>query len=153
MAGILIIAHAPLATALRDCVMHIYGNLSARIGTLDVLPDSDSAQILAQAHAEIKRLREENGVLVLTDLFGATPANIATHLATLSQVSVLAGANLSMLVCAACYLARPLDVLVEKVLAGAQKGIHVIGPDTSPPQAPCDNGCLPGAMPTGAKKS
>ncbi|WP_322043855.1 PTS sugar transporter subunit IIA [Paraburkholderia sp. J67] len=141
MAGILIIAHAPLATALRECIAHIYGGCPARIGALDVLPDSDPAVVVAQANAEIERLREENGALVLTDMFGATPSNIAARLATVPQVRVLAGVNLPMLVRAVCYRATPLDVLVEKALAGASKGVQTIGPST--PQPANDCGCAP----------
>lgn len=135
MAGILIIAHAPLASALRDCVAHIYGGLPAQIGAIDVLPDSDPAEVVALAHSEIERLREENGALVLTDMFGATPANIASRLAALPGVRVLAGVNLPMLVRGVCYRACDLDALVEKALAGATKGIHAIGPLVSPPSA------------------
>ena len=51
MAGILIIAHAPLATALRDCIAHIYGGVPARIGCIDVMADSDPTQVMAFAHA------------------------------------------------------------------------------------------------------
>lgn len=141
MAGILIIAHAPLATALRECIAHIYGGCPARIGALDVLPDSDPAEVVAQANAEIERLREENGALVLTDMFGATPSNIAARLATVPQVRVLAGVNLPMLVRAVCYRATPLDTLVEKALAGASKGVQPIGPST--PQPVNDCGCAP----------
>ncbi|WP_321813691.1 MULTISPECIES: PTS sugar transporter subunit IIA [unclassified Paraburkholderia] len=141
MAGILIIAHAPLATALRECIAHIYGGCPARIGALDVLPDSDPAQVVAQANAEVERLREENGALVLTDMFGATPSNIAARLATLPQVRVLAGVNLPMLVRAVCYRATPLDTLVEKALAGASKGVQPIGPST--PAQVNDCGCSP----------
>lgn len=132
MAGILIIAHAPLATALRDCVAHIYGGLPARIGAIDVLPDSDPAQVVAQANSEIERLREENGALVLTDMFGATPSNIAARLATVPNVRVLAGVNLPMLVRSVCYRACELDTLVDKALAGASKGVQTIGPSTPP---------------------
>jgi mannose PTS system EIIA component len=142
MAGILIIAHAPLATALRECIAHIYGGCPARIGALDVLPDSDPAVVVAQANAEIERLREENGALVLTDMFGATPSNIAARLATVPQVRVLAGVNLPMLVRAVCYRATPLDTLVEKALAGASKGVQPIGPST-PPASSDDCGCAP----------
>ncbi|RDU99940.1 PTS sugar transporter subunit IIA [Trinickia dinghuensis] len=128
MAGILIIAHAPLASALKECVAHIYGGLPARIGAIDVLPDCDPVQIVALAHSEIDRLREENGILVLTDMFGATPANIASRLATLPGVRVLAGVNLPMLVRGVCYRTCDLDTLVDKALAGAAKGVHAIGP-------------------------
>ncbi len=135
MAGILIIAHAPLASALKECVAHIYGGLPARIGVIDVLPDSDPAQVVAFAHSEIERLREENGTLVLTDMFGATPANIASRLASLPGVRVLAGVNLPMLVRGVCYRGCDLDTLVEKALAGAAKGVHAIGPLMSSAQA------------------
>jgi mannose PTS system EIIA component len=131
MAGILIIAHAPLATALRDCIAHIYGGVPARIGAIDVQASSDPVQVMAYAHAEVDRLMEDNGVLVLTDVYGATPANIAGQLAKLDRVSVLAGANLPMLVRAVCYRDAPLGLLIEKALAGATKGIHEIAAGTA----------------------
>ena len=118
MAGILIIAHAPFATALRDCISHIYGGLPARIGVIDVSPDCDPAQQVAFAHSEIERLKEENGALVLTDMFGATPANIAGRLASVPNVRVLCGVNLPILVRAVCYRATPLDTLVDTATMG-----------------------------------
>ncbi|MGN6666198.1 MAG: PTS sugar transporter subunit IIA [Trinickia sp.] len=135
MAGILIIAHAPLASALRECVAHIYGGVPARIGAIDVLPDCDPAQVTEFARSEIERLREDNGTLVLTDMFGATPANIASRLATSPHVRVLAGVNLPMLVRGVCYRACELDLLVDKALAGAAKGVHAIGPLVAPADA------------------
>ena len=132
MAGILIIAHAPFATALRDCIAHIYGGLPARIGVIDITPDCDPVQSVAAAESELARLMEENGALVLTDLYGATPANIAARLATLPRVRVLAGVNLPMLVRAVCYRSIPLDTLVDKALSGGIKGIQSVGSPTDP---------------------
>ncbi|ALE53540.1 PTS mannose transporter subunit IIA [Paraburkholderia sp. SIMBA_055] len=151
MAGILIIAHAPFATALRDCISHIYGGLPARIGVMDVSPDCDPAQMVSFAESEIARLKEENGALVLTDMFGATPANIAGRLASVPDVRVLCGVNLPMLVRAVCYRATPLDTLVDKALAGATKGIHAIGPAAPAPAeaAAVTADCLP-ALPADA---
>jgi len=126
MAGILIIAHAPLATALRECITHIYGGCPVRIAALDVQPDCDPARVVEQAGAQVAALREENGALVLTDMFGATPSNIAAKLAALPDVRVLAGANLPMLVRAVCYRAMPLDALVDKALAGGSQGVHAV---------------------------
>ncbi|GLU32859.1 PTS sugar transporter subunit IIB [Trinickia caryophylli] len=143
MAGILIIAHAPFASALRDCVAHIYGGVPAHIGVIDVLPDSDPTQVIAFAQAEIERLREANGALVLTDMYGATPANIASRLASLPDVRVLAGANLPMLVRAVCYRTAPLDALVDKALTGAANGVHAIGPQMSPSEGCSPAPCLP----------
>ena len=64
MAGILIIAHAPFASALRECITHIYGGLPARIGVIDVMPDCDPVEVRAFARSEIDRLKEENGAIV-----------------------------------------------------------------------------------------
>ena len=151
MAGILIIAHAPFATALRDCIAHIYGGLPARIGAIDVMPDCDPAQVVDFAHSEIDRLREDNGALVLTDMFGATPANIACRLATLPSVRVLAGVNLPMLVRAVCYRTTPLDTLVDKALTGAASGVQAINPGAEP--AAAENGCLPARAQGGASSA
>jgi mannose PTS system EIIA component len=134
MAGILIIAHAPFASALRECVAHIYGGLPARIGVIDVLPNCDPVEVRAFARAEIDRLREGNGAIVLTDVFGATPANIAQSLAA-DDVRVLAGVNLPMLVRAVCYRTTPLATLTEKILQGGSKGIQEL--DSTTPQNPC----------------
>lgn len=134
MAGILIIAHAPYASALRECISHIYGGCPARIGALDVSPEQDPAMLLATARALVHDLREDNGVLVLTDLFGATPSNIAAQLAGGDQVRVLAGVNLPMLVKAVCYRVAPLDALVDKTLAGGSQGILQVGACATAPQ-------------------
>lgn len=141
MAGILIIAHAPLATALRACITHIYGGCPARIGALDVAPDGDPAEILAAARAEVARLREDNGVLVLTDMFGATPSNIACGLASAADVRVLSGVSLPMLVRAVCYRATPLDLLADKALAGGASGMQACGAAPVSPSAssPCSS--------------
>jgi len=132
MAGILIIAHAPFATALRDCIAHIYGGLPARIGVIDITPDCDPVQLIATAESELERLMEENGALVLTDLYGATPSNIAARLTSLPKVRVLAGVNLPMLVRAVCYRSIPLDTLVDKALSGGIKGIQAVNSPADP---------------------
>ncbi|VVE07144.1 PTS sugar transporter subunit IIA [Pandoraea soli] len=126
MAGILIIAHAPLASALRECVSHIYGGCPAHVGAIDVVPDQDTAALVVTARERLAQLQEENGVLVLTDLFGATPSNVAAQLVD-PKVRVLSGVNLSMLIKAVCYRSVPLDTLVEKVLSGGSKGILEVG--------------------------
>ena len=138
MAGILIIAHVPLASALRDCVAHFYGSLPPGIGVLDVTPDCDPVAALADAHAQLQQVTEHNGALVLTDMFGATPANIAAQLAALPHVRVVAGANLPMLVRAVCYRTLPIDTLADKALQGGAKGIHGVMPGT-----PATAACLP----------
>ncbi len=113
------------------------------------MPDCDPPEVVAFAYAEVERLKEENGALVLTDMFGATPANIAGRLSTLPSVRVLCGVNLPMLVRAICYRTTPLDTLIEKALAGATNGVHAIGPATPTPVAPAagSGDCLPALPP------
>jgi PTS system ascorbate-specific IIA component len=127
MAGILIIAHAPLASALRDCAAHVYCGQPERLGAIDVLPDAEPAAVLAQAREKLAELIEGNGALVLTDIFGATPANIASRLADPGRVRVLAGVNLPMLVRAICYRSEKLEQLAAKALAGGAQGVLQVG--------------------------
>ncbi len=127
MAGILIIAHAPLASALRDCAAHVYCGQPERLGAIDVLPDAEPAVVLALAREKLAELIEGNGALVLTDIFGATPANIASRLADPGRVRVLAGVNLPMLVRAICYRSEKLDQLAAKALAGGSQGVLQVG--------------------------
>ena len=76
---ILIIAHAPLATALRDCAMHVYAECAATVLALDVQPQAQPEDTLREAQALVGDQAHE-GLLVLTDIFGATPANVAQKL-------------------------------------------------------------------------
>jgi PTS system mannose-specific IIA component len=148
MAGILIIAHAPFASALRDCIAHVYCGLPARIGVVDVLPDSDPAELLETARGLLERLKEDNGALIFTDVIGATPANIAARLAAAPDVRVIAGVNLPMLLRAVCYRSTPLDTLADKAAAGGMKGIQPLT-ESSVCQAACEpSPCCPAAAST-----
>ncbi len=73
---ILIIAHAPLANALRDCALHVYEECAADVIAIDVLPNAQPEDTLAQAMQAVGASLD-TGLLVLTDIFGATPANVA----------------------------------------------------------------------------
>jgi len=74
---IFIIAHAPLATALRDCALHVYPECAASVLAVDVLPHEAPEDTLARAQLALKGGVATDGLLVLTDIFGATPANVA----------------------------------------------------------------------------
>jgi PTS system ascorbate-specific IIA component len=119
---ILIIAHAPLAQALRDCAMHVYAECAADVIALDVMPDAQPEDTLAQAISAAGAALDE-GLLVLTDIFGATPANVAQKLVTGSQGRLIAGVNLPMLLRSVCYRHEPLDDLVARALAGGTQGV------------------------------
>jgi PTS system mannose-specific IIA component len=120
---IFIIAHAPLAQAMRDCAMHVYPECAATVIALDVLPSAQPEDTLAQARQALAGA-EGDGLLVLTDIFGATPANVAQKLvANNGNAKLIAGVNLPMLFRAVCYRHEPLDALVTRALVGGTQGV------------------------------
>ena len=126
MVGILLIAHAPLAGALAAAAAHVYSCAPERAGAqlriFDVQPDSDTQANVATARALLREIDTGNGVLVLTDAFGASPGNAATQLAEPGRVAVIAGVNLPMLLRALCYRDGSLAETTEKALAGGTQG-------------------------------
>lgn len=97
MISVLVIAHEPLATALIHCTRHIYGRLPSQVAALDVIPDEDPDIALRSARDLATRINDGSGLVVLTDLFGATPARVAVQLAEPLRVMVFHGANLPLL--------------------------------------------------------
>ena len=122
MAGLLLIAHAPLASALQAVARHTFADSGVPLQALDVQPDASPEDIEAQARALLQRLGAEE-VLVLTDVFGATPCNVAQRLADGPRVRVIAGVNVPMLWRALCYAAEPLEALTARAVAGASQGV------------------------------
>lgn len=122
MNGILIIAHAPLASALRQCVLHVFPDNSAGLAALDVLPNAPPEETLAQARAMLSDLGTAQ-TLVLVDVFGATPCNVAQKLVDGVHSRLITGINLPMLLRTVCYRHEPLDALVARALAGATQGV------------------------------
>ena len=120
--SILIIAHAPLAHALRECALHVFADCGDSVAALDVQPNAAPEASLAQA----RRLLEQLGThstLVLTDLFGATPCNVAQRLVDGVGSRLVAGVNLPMLLRAVSYRAEPLDAVVSRAVVGGTQGV------------------------------
>jgi PTS system ascorbate-specific IIA component len=122
MPVILIIAHAPLASALKAVAVHAYPDCALRLDALDVAPDMPVEAIEARAR-ELLAARGDAEALVLTDVFGATPANVAQRLAESPGVRVIAGVNVPMLWRCLCYASEPLDALASRAVAGATQGV------------------------------
>lgn len=136
MIGIVLIAHAPLASALAASAAHVYTcapeRAETQVRTYDVPPDADPVAAVAHAHDLVRAADTGSGVLVLTDVFGATPGNIATQLADSGRVAVIAGVNLPMLLRALCYRDGRLADTVDKALAGGTQGVVQVS--STPPQ-------------------
>ena len=124
MIGILVVSHEPLGTALLHCTRHIFGRLPPQLAALDVIPDEDPELALNSARELLKRINDGTGVIVLTDLFGATPARIAARLAEPERIVVIAGVNLPMLVkLASVRSTEPLEKAVECAETAGRKYI------------------------------
>ena len=120
--GIVIIAHAPLASALRQCVAHVFADRVAGVVAVDVLPDAPVTQSVAQARQAIAVLGPVP-LLLLTDVLGATPSNVARQLQEGHEARLLAGANLPMVLRAVTYQDEPLDQLMARALQGGTQGV------------------------------
>ena len=121
MNHILIIAHAPLATALRTCALHVFPDCGSNVTALDIPSSMPPQESVAQARV---MLAQQGGdALLLTDVFGATPSNIAKQLTDGIHTRLLTGVNLPMLLRAVTYRHEALDVLVQRALAGGSQGV------------------------------
>jgi PTS system mannose-specific IIA component len=131
MPGLLIIAHAPLASSLKAVAQHTFPDCGCRLEALDVLPDEPIEEIEARARAMLAQVSNPDA-LIFTDVFGATPCNVAQRLADGVHVKVIAGVNVPMLWRSLCYADESLDAVVARAVAGATQGVMQVA--TSRPQ-------------------
>jgi PTS system ascorbate-specific IIA component len=121
--GILLITHDQVGTALLDTAVKILGRCPLHAEVLSIPLNGDVDALRRNATALTRAMDEGEGVLVLTDIFGSTPSNIAASLAQNGRIAVVAGLNLPMLVRVLNYPEDPLAGLTEKAIAGGNRGI------------------------------
>ncbi|HUR88081.1 MAG TPA: PTS sugar transporter subunit IIA [Ramlibacter sp.] len=141
MNGILIIAHAPLAHALRQCALHVFPDCGPHVAAIDVQPNLPPEESLSMARIAMDQLMKQDavqGVLVLTDIFGATPANVAQKLADGVKSRLITGVNLPMLLRAVSYRTETLDALVSRAVIGGTQGVMQVA-ITAPQHQPQRN--------------
>ena len=122
MAQILIVAHAPLASSLRTVAQHVYPDCGQRLAAVDIAPTATLDEAQSQVRAALVDLGEAE-LLVLTDVFGATPCTAALAAVAGQRARVVAGVNVPMLWRSLCYADQPLDEAVNRALAGATQGV------------------------------
>lgn len=122
MNGILLIAHAPLASALRQCVLHVFPDAQDAVVALDVQPNVPPEETLAQARMLLAQM-DRPQTLVVTDVFGATPCNVAQRLVDGVRSKLITGVNLPMLLRSVSYRHESLDALISRALIGATQGV------------------------------
>ena len=123
MIGILIVSHGAFGESLIHSASHVLGKRPLFLRQLGVTVHDDPDAILPVAEDLIRFLDQGDGVLVLADMYGATPANIACRLLRPGRVEGLAGVNLPMLIRALNYREEPLLALRDKALEGACEGV------------------------------
>ena len=126
MVGILLITHNGLGDSLIDCVRHVLGVAPAHVRALSVLAKDDPVRKEEEARALIAQLDKGKGVLLLSDVYGATPCNIALRLCQPGRIEGVAGVNLPMLLRVASYSNKPLNELVQRALDGGRECIVTI---------------------------
>lgn len=129
MIGILIIAHAPLASALRECALHVFPDCASGVLALDVMPEAAPEDSLLRGRKAMAELGTTD-ILLLSDVFGATPCNVAQQLGDGIRTRLVAGANLPMLLRSVCYRHESLESLATRALAGGTQGVMPVGSTT-----------------------
>ena len=124
MIGILIVSHGAFGESLIHSASHVLGRRPLYLRQLGVTVHDDPDAILPVAQDLIRFLDQGRGVLLMTDIYGATPSNIAQRLLEPGRVEGLAGVSLPMLIRALTYR-EETDVhdLLEKALSGAVEGV------------------------------
>lgn len=123
MIGILLVSHGAFGESLIHCASHVLGKRPLYVRQLGVTVHDDPDEILPTAQDLIRFLDKGKGVLVMTDIYGATPSNIAVRLLKPGQVEGIAGVNLPMLIRALTYREESLETVVAKALSGGSEGV------------------------------
>jgi PTS system ascorbate-specific IIA component len=124
--GVLLLTHEAMGSALVQTARHILGRVALPIDSFSVPPGSDIEAALRDTAARVRALDRGDGVLVLTDVFGATPSNIADKLGGLGlDVRRVSGLNLPMLLRVLNYPEQNLSELVQTASSGGRTGIHI----------------------------
>lgn len=123
LVGILLVTHNGLGDSLVDCVRHVLGEAPHNLKSLSVLADDEPQLKLAEGQALLGQLDDGGGVLVLADVYGATPSNIARQLCRTEHVMGVAGVNLPMLLRVACSSGKTLVELAQTAIEGGRECI------------------------------
>lgn len=122
MVGLLIITHNNVGGALFDAAISVLGSCPLPFEILPVSQNCDPEERIDKAQSYLKKLNQSEGVLVITDMFGSTPSNIATKLAS-DNVTIVTGLNLPMLIRVMNYPDLSLAKLANKAVSGGQTGV------------------------------
>jgi len=124
--GLLLLNHGGLGRELLRAATLIFGSCPLDTLAIAVRADSDPDSVLEEANQACRKLEQGSGVLVLTDLFGSTPCNIASRLLDDHRVIVVTGVNVPMLIRILNYPDSDLETLEQKAVSGGKDGVITI---------------------------
>lgn len=135
MIGIVLVTHGRLAEELVAAMEHVVGPQDA-VASICIGPDDDMEERRQQILDSIAKVDDDSGVILLTDMFGGTPSNLAISVIEKANVEVIAGANLPMLIKLASVRAdNPLKVAASQAQDAGRKYINIaselLGPDNT----------------------
>ncbi len=123
MPALLIVAHVPLASALKAAAAHVFpAECATRVQALDVLPEWSAEEVETRING-LLAAGAEPSTLIFTDVFGATPCNGAQRVADGLSVRLIAGVNVPMLWRTLCYADESLEALVNRAVSGGNLGV------------------------------
>ena len=123
MVGVLIVSHGAIGRSLLESARQIIGEPPAQVATLGVSRDDDPDDLRLRARRLIKQLDAGDGVLVLTDIFGATPGNVIARLLEDGRVEGVSGLSLPMLLRVLSARGGALRNAVERAISGGSEGV------------------------------
>jgi PTS system mannose-specific IIA component len=123
MIGLFLITHSSYGESLIQCACHVLNTRPLQIAQLGVSAQDDPLDALPLAERMLTLVDSGEGVLVMTDIFGATPANIAMKLLKPGKIEGIAGVNLPMLLRALTYRDKGMETLLTKAIAGGRDGV------------------------------
>jgi mannose PTS system EIIA component len=129
MIGILLLTHGTLGESLIQCCCHVLNRRPAQITQLGVSAQDDPLDLLPDARDWLRQVDTGEGVVILTDIYGATPSNVATKLLEPGRVEAIAGVSLPMLLRVLTYRDKSdIDTVIQKAITGGCDGVlHMKG--------------------------
>jgi PTS system ascorbate-specific IIA component len=123
MIGVLLVTHGEIGTALLTSASQILGGVPQQVATLSVWRQDDPDDLVLRGRELLERIDAGDGVLVLTDIFGATPGNVVSRLLADGQVEGVSGVSLPMLLRVLTSRNGSLAAAVKRALSGGAEGV------------------------------
>jgi mannose PTS system EIIA component len=121
--GVLVVTHGSIGEALLTSATQILGTSPGQVGTLSVWRQDDPDDLVLRARELLEGLDAGDGVLVLTDIFGATPGNVVSRLLEDGRIEGVSGVSLPMLLRVITGRNGSLSEAVQRALSGGAEGV------------------------------